>query len=427
MLKFLKSLLLPSTGNTITLAEHDVPAWLDEREKAAREVLRAEVAEPVQAIQTAKAQLQLTVNNLQGADQDPEAHPRIKSIAKNSLPLFLKAMNTSLARELPEDPEEFYAAAVECVKGALNAARGQGRYLNVAFPDEMKDIRAGIDAIGREINTMTKAIGRFKEESARIAAARAAAGSLSAARNDRVHSLAKEKRLKERLCEITERLSSIETETARLNNDPAYLALENDRARCAELAAERDNLLRHYAALTMTASHVFRKAEKIAAKKKLSKEVHILKSAMEILSHHDVATAREVTGALEAACPVVQKMVDDGEIILKNRDERTVFSDTAAFSREVGDLCTRHCAVTGQFKEEEDLLASHPIPSRLRSLVREKEQLDHMQAREEQEHHDLLSAQKEREETIPHLYEELAKKLGEMKGETVQLVEDEPV
>ena len=87
------------------------------------------------------ARFQLTVNSLKDADQNPETHPRIKSIAKNSLPLFLRAMNTSLAKEMPDDPEAFYAAAVECVKGCLNAVRGQGRYLMVAFPEEMKDIK----------------------------------------------------------------------------------------------------------------------------------------------------------------------------------------------------------------------------------------------------------------------------------------------
>jgi hypothetical protein len=427
MLKFLKSILGPSTGNTITLAEDDVPAWLNEKELAAREVLKIEVAGPVHAIQTATAHLQLTVNNLQGADQDPEAHPRIKSIAKNSLPLFLRAMNTSLARELPDDTEEFYAAAIECVRGCLNAVRGQGRYLTVAFPEEMKDIRAGIDAIGREINTMTKAIGRFKEESARLAAVREAAGALSAARNDLAHSFAKEERLRERLAGIAERLFAIETETGQLSCDPAYLALETDRARCAGLATERDNLLRHYASLTMTASHVFRKAEKIAVKKKLSKEVHILKGAMEILSHQDVAPAGDVTVALDAACPVVQKMIDEGDIILKNREERTVFSDTTAFTGEVGGLCTRYCAVAGQCRDEEERLVSHPVPSRLRSLGREKEQLEHMRVREEQEYRDLLSARKEREDAIPGLREEVVKKLGDMRRGTVQLQEDEPV
>ena len=128
----------------------------------------AEVQEPIHTIRNATANLQLMVNNLKGAEQDPETHPKIKSIAKNSLPLFIKAMNSSLAKELPDEPEEFYTAAVECVKGALNAVRGQGRYLMVAFPDEMKETKAGIDAIGREINVMTKSLGRFKAETARV-------------------------------------------------------------------------------------------------------------------------------------------------------------------------------------------------------------------------------------------------------------------
>ena len=141
------------------------------------------------------------VNNLKEAEQDPQTHPKIKSIAKNSLPLFLKAMNSSLAKELPDEPEEFYAAAVECVKGALNAVRGQGRYLMVAFPDEMKETKAGIDAIGREINVMTKSLGRFKAEMARVGAARAAYTALIDARSDLDRSFAKEERIRSRIAE----------------------------------------------------------------------------------------------------------------------------------------------------------------------------------------------------------------------------------
>jgi hypothetical protein len=427
MLKFLKSLLGAAPDIDITLKESEVMSWLAEREESARESLHAEVGEPMRTIRIATANLQLTVNNLQGADQNPEAHPRIKSIAKNSLPLFLRAMNTSLAKELPDDPEEFYAAAIECVKGCLNAVRGQGRYLMVAFPDEMKDIKAGIDAIGREINAMTKAIGRYKDEASRITASRDISVALSGARKDGENLFEKEERINERLAGIAQRLDEIAAETARLSVDESLVSFEAGRARCAEIVKERDDLLRHYAALTMTASHVFRKAEKIAIRKKLSKEVHILKDAMEILSHHEVATAESVTAALTAACPVVQKMIHDGDILLKNKDERAVFSDTVAFSVEVGGLCTKYCDVAGRYLKEEESLLSHPVPARLRSLEREKVQLEIMRAREEQEHRDLLVARKDREDTIPPLQEELAKKLGEVRGETVQLKRDEPV
>ena len=88
---------------------------------------------------------------------------------RKKLPAPLSSVYELFAcRGVARDPEEFYEAAVECVKGCLNAVRGQGRYLMVAFPEEMKDIKAGIDAIGREINVMTKAIGRFKDKSSRL-------------------------------------------------------------------------------------------------------------------------------------------------------------------------------------------------------------------------------------------------------------------
>ena len=124
-------------------------------------------------------------------------------------------MNTSLAKEMPDDPEAFYAAAVECVKGCLNAVRGQGRYLMVAFPEEMKDIKAGVDAIGHEINVMTRAISRFKEESSHIETSRSAFMALSDAEKDRERSFAREARIRERINGNTARLESIAAEIAR--------------------------------------------------------------------------------------------------------------------------------------------------------------------------------------------------------------------
>jgi hypothetical protein len=297
----------------------------------------------------------------------------------------------------------------------------------VAFPDEMKDIKTGVDAIGHEINTMTRVISRFKDDFSRIAAARSAFAALSDAEKDLERSFAREARIQERIAGNNTRLEAIAAETARLSVDESFLALDAGRTRCAELARERDNLLRHYAALTMTASHVFRKAEKIAIRRHLSKEVHILKDAMDVLSHQDVATAESVARILDTACPVVQKMIDGGDIILKNREEHVIFSDTAQFSREVCGLCTKYWETGERFRTEEETLLSHPVPSRLRSLEREKEQLESMRTHEGQEQYELLNARKELESAISLHPEDLVKKLGEMRGETVQLQPDKPV
>ena len=427
MLKFLKSLLGSAPDRQITLTFEEVPSWLDEREKAARETLHDEVQEPMENIRNASANLQLMVNNLKDADQDPDTHPKIKSIAKNSLPLFIRAMNASLAKELPSEPEAFYTVAVECVKGALNAIRGQGRYLMVAFPEEMKVTKAGIDTIGREINVMTKAIGWFKEESTRIQATRTAYAALCEARKDQERAVGKEERIRARIAEITERLNIISTETTRLSADPSLQLLDAERRRCADLVRQRDDHLRHYASLAMTASHVFRKAEKIATRKHLSKEVHILKDAMDILSDHAVASAEPVTHALDAACPVAQKMIDDGDIILKNKEEHAVFSDTRKFCGEVRVLYHRYRDLEARCREAEEGFVSHPVLARLRSLEHEKEQLKSMHVHEEEGQRELLLWRTKILASAPLLREELIKKLKEMIGETVQLQMDEPV
>jgi hypothetical protein len=427
MFDFLKSILGSAPEKKMSLAFEDVPAFLDEKEKQAKETLSCEVEEPVRAIKNAAASLQLTVNTISGAEQDPETHPRIKSITKNSLPLFLKAMNTSLAKEFPEDPEAFYAASVESVKGCLNAVRGQGRYLQVAFPEEMKATRAGIDAVGREINVMTRAIGKYKQQAGRIGAVRAAHTALADARKDIAHSFEKEERYQARIAEISSRLDEIVQETARLQADPSLATLDDERGKLAGLAREREECLRRYTTLSMTMSHVFRKAEKIAAKKHLAKEVHVIQDAMELLSDHEVAAADSCTATLAAACPVVAKMIADGDIVLKNREERTVFAEPAKHAGEVSQLCTQYYALEKDSRAAEEGLLSHPVLSRLQALGREKEQLAAMRTREEQQVSDVRTWRSEMEASLPHLEETLVKKMEEMAGETVQFLPAGPV
>ena len=78
-------------------------------------------------------------------------------------------------------------------------------------------------------------------------------------------------------------------------------------------------------------------------------------------------------------------------------------------------------------REAEEGLVSHPVLSQLRSLEREKEQLKTMQVHEEEEHRELMAWRTKILASAPLLQEELAKKIKEMTGETVQLQMEEPV
>ena len=219
MYKFIKDLLKQKEPERFTLAFYAIPAWLDEREKTSRASLETETDVPIQNIRNATAQLQHIVNGIADAEHDPAIHPKLKSIAKNSLPLFVKAMNASLSKELPEDSEGFYSAAVECVKGCLNSTRGQGRYLQVVFPEEMKAVKNGIDAIGREMNTITTLLTTYRKQKALMNTIRTLHDALLDIRIDSEKSLEKDKRITTRITEITHRITCIEKELMDLTSD----------------------------------------------------------------------------------------------------------------------------------------------------------------------------------------------------------------
>ena len=124
MREFIKKLFSGKEPETIVIQPSTLPQLIHEREAAARTTLVTATAEPIRNIRNASAQLKHIVNTIAGAEHDPEIHPKLRNIAKNTLPQFIRSMKTALAKDLPEDPEEFYLAAVESVKNCLNSIRG---------------------------------------------------------------------------------------------------------------------------------------------------------------------------------------------------------------------------------------------------------------------------------------------------------------
>jgi len=425
MHNFLSKLFGKKEPEIFSLSMGAVPAWLNEREKAARSALLSETGETQKKIKDAILNLQQITNTVAQAEQNEVIHPKLRSIAKNSLPQFVRAMNASLAKELPGDVEEFYPAAVECLKSCLNSTKGQGRYLQAVFPEEMKAVKSGIDAIGREINEITKSLGRYRKEKNLIDSALTLHTALQDISGDIRKAEDKDNRIALRITEMTDRIAGIEKELAAFPADER--AAEVTVLKTALLDAEnrRDAAIRTNAALSMTASHVFRKAEKIAARQKRLSEVSILRNVMELLSDHRVPDTGDLAAALAAACPVAERMIAAEEITLKNKEERAVFSDTKLFST---DICAS-CANLGLLEEScgiaEEKMISHPLLVRVHSLEREKTQLETMLGKDNQARVELKEWLLKTQEKIPDLNEELTKKIGEMVGGGVQLQIDD--
>jgi len=426
MHSFIKKLLKQKEPKKYILAFDAIPAWLDEQEKISRSALEHETITPVRNIRNATAQLQHIVNEIADAEHDPAIHPKLKSIAKNSLPLFVKAMNSSLSKELPEDIEEFYSAAAECVKGCLNSIRGQGRYLQAVFPEEMKAVKSGIDAIGRELNAITASLTPYRKTKTLIQSIRSLYDALRDIKIDSEKSLEKSKRMSARIKEYSERISVIEKELLVLPSDAGMQEVNERKAALAEMEKRQTEVTRTYAALSMTVSHVFRKAEKIATKQRQPTEIATLRHAIDLLSDHTVPEIKDLESALNTAFPIVQKMIAAGNIELKNKEERAVFLNTGRF-------CTEMCSIGTEIRAQElacsdvrKAIESNPVLMKMHSMEREKTQLESMLEKERHAQNELSDWSVKIKEKIPALQQELHQKIAEINGENVQLQIDYP-
>ncbi len=294
-------------------------------------------------------------------------------------------------------------------------------YLQVVFPEEMKAVKTGIDAIGHEINTITASLARYQKQKVLTSAARSLQGALYDLRIDARKSLEKDARITSRIRDITERIEGIEKELAELSSDARMHEVNEKKSCLSDAEKTRDERIRTYTALSMTASHVFRKAEKIAAKQKLSSEISNLRHTIDLLSDHTAPDTRELASALIAAFPVAQRMIDSGDIILKNKEERAIFSDTQKFSDDIFSLCKDIMTQEMACKSAQDELASHPVLTRINALLREKTQLVSMMNKEHQSQKDLAEWSEKTLVKIPTLKDELNQKLEEIVGGSVQL------
>ena len=426
MHSFIKKFLKPKEPKNYELAFDAIPAWLDEREKTLRLALEHETVTPVRNIRNATAQLQHIVNGIADAEHDPAIHPKLKSIAKNSLPLFVKAMNSSLSKELPEDIEEFYSAAAECVKGCLNSIRGQGRYLQAVFPEEMKAVKSGIDAIGRELNAITASLTRYRKTKTLTKSIRSLYDALKDIRIDAEKSREKSQRMSARIKEYSERISGIEKELLVLPSDAGMKEVNEKKATLAEMEKRQTEANRTYAALSMTVSHVFRKAEKIATKQRQPTEIATIRHAIDLLSDHTVPEIKDLESALNTAFPIVQKMIAAGNIELKNKEERAVFSDTGRFCAEMCTIGTEIRELELACSDARKAIESHPVLMKMNSMEREKTQLVSMLEKERHAQNELSDWSVKIKEKIPALQQELHQKIVEIIGENVQLQIDYP-
>jgi hypothetical protein len=402
------------TQAVIELSFEDLPAWLDDRKAEVETEIAGAVGSSRQAFLDAVQEVREVLGRLEETDGGMAAHPRLKDISRKALPQFVKSMNQTLSRDLPDEPEAFYAAAAEILKGAIKALKGQGKYLSALHPEEMKEIRTGIRVMGREINAMTETISGARERTKQIDAIRGTYSSIIGIREEYVATSGRVAELRDTLARERDASGRIEESLADIRKRPDYLQAKEIEARIDELKAGQAAIDSSEVSVRTAAVHIFRKAEKGAERAGDREGVTALRQVLDALSRRIPERGEDVVPATEAVMPVTLELIRKGEFTLKNREEIRLFSDPDTLPAEIRILVAREKSLRDEVRalqEAHAALSSVAEERRLRA-----ELADRLDALEEAAA--SLARTEQHLETLQRSFDDLH---GELPGRVTQV------
>jgi hypothetical protein len=375
MLRFLKGLMKrDEPPGALEIGE--IPAWIDGEERQVKDALAARVRGHRAAMLDARREMEGVLSGFERDSQDEVSRTKLAGVTEHSLPLFLRAMGTSLSHDLPDEPEAFYTAAGEILKGCLSAFRGQGRYLASRFPEEMKMLRGGVDTIGRELNSLTPEITRARERLRGLAELRGSHAAYMDATRRATLVWEQIRSLEEEVGASRLSLEGVTRALAELEKGEDWLMYQADLARVRSLEEDRDEASRLFRAVAGTATHLSRKGEKIAARKKDRVAARILHDAVTLLEGDlpiDRDAAERVLPPAEGA---LTAMVASGDLGLKNREESELLRVPGQLFREITGISGRFQEVAGGISSARDDILSRPAFIKNRDLMAERGNLE---------------------------------------------------
>ncbi len=375
--RFVKDLLGrkegPSAGTTADLGK--LPELIDEEEAAIRARAGPAFEEPSRKVRKGVASLQARLEQLAHADWDMALHPKLEQISRTTLPAFVRALESCLARPLPEDSHEFYAAASALLKCAVSALRGQGRYLRAVLPGEMSAIKTDIDLIGHALNAMTAALGEEKRELAALETLRHRLERMAVLESEGHDAVRRSDGAASELAVLAGERAGAEAELGALNGSPAALDLDKRRVEAEQLRTRAGALEAAHRVQAQSLIQVLRRAERLVAKRgdrQTSTRLHHLQSTLaEPLAGDGTTLAALLAGGLA----VVRDLIAAGEIAPKEGDP--LFDDPAAVAAAVGSRADDHARVVEEAAALERELAASPVAQDRERLAGRLRQLDH--------------------------------------------------
>lgn len=354
----------------------DLPGWIGAEEEKVRDELATAVAGHRRAVLGAIDRLGDTLAGFDEARREDVSHAKLAGVTERSLPLFQKAMKTSLSRDLPPEPEAFYAAAGEILKGCLSAFRGQGRYLASRFPAEMKALREGVDTIGREVNALTPAISRARERLGRLAALRASLAAHGDAKDRAARGWEGIRALEGELAGSREALGGVTRDLAELRKSSGFREYEAQLAGIRKLGDDLGETTRTYHAEAAGAVHLMKKGEKVASRNQDRGGARAIREAVDLLERDPPLAGDDAPGVISRGLAALAAMAASGDLVPKTREEGDLVGSPATFVERLSGLSRKSAGISASIASARDSLLSLPAAKRKDELEREKERLE---------------------------------------------------
>lgn len=341
MFQQLKEMFRKEEEVPLNLVSGDIPGWLSDEQsnvgKKEKEHLESSRKKILGSIENLKG----LVGSLGSTERDGVVHPKLEKVVEKSLPLYKKAIMSALNRPFPESPDDFYFAATECLKGCLKSSAGPGRYLMGVFPEDMKAIRAAIDQVGREINTMNPVIAEARKKGEDLNRIRQLHDSYRHAREELSDAENRYPQLTERSIALKGEIEVLNDEIRRLSYDPRMQQLDELHAEEKQLKDEHERALGEFSSSADMIVHVLKRAEKVAQKDHnmaLGKKTHTLS---ELLLKTEIPAIPVLCQELKEVLPDIIIMVRHGNISLRNKEEHYYFSDPAVLPGKLEEILNR--------------------------------------------------------------------------------------
>jgi hypothetical protein len=334
-------------------------------------------------------------------------------------------MLSSLTKDLPEEPEAFYHDATETLKGCVKGLSGQGLYLRGVFPEEMKEIREMVDQIGREMNAMTPSIAAARSIRALLSSVRADLSRLKSAETEKKTGIEEFLPLKEELGRKEREYDQLCERIAIMKEAVETEELRADREEVAALNREFLDEERTLGADLAVLSHVFRKGEKILTRTMGPASAKDLDALVDTLAGSGIPAEDQIMPGLSRSLPVIESMIKSGDLVLKNKEEKELFSHKRDLVARIRAGYARREAAYRRFCVKQRAYQELPLLADLSAAMKEEErsavQLEVMKSRIS----GITDKNKALEHEIPSLREKVRTHVESLLGYPVSLSERE--